>query len=137
MYTVSLHADFGTQDCAAVKMYLYIQCVCMQTLLPRIVQPSKCIYTFNCMIVQTVELVDLTEMRKTVCFGKTRFVPHVPSSLCAGIQIYYYFTIFSVFACRYCYPGLCSCQDVSMCIVSLHVYSVSAYRHCYPGLCSC
>ena len=34
----------------------------------------------RCMIVNTVELVDRIEMRKTDCFGKTRLVPHVPSS---------------------------------------------------------
>ncbi len=32
------------------------------------------------MIVKTVELVDLIEMRNTDCFGETRLVPHVPSS---------------------------------------------------------
>ena len=30
--------------------------------------------------VKTVELVDLIEMRKIDCSGKTRLVPHVPSS---------------------------------------------------------
>ena len=34
----------------------------------------------RCMIVKTVELVDLIEIRKTDCFAKTRLVPHVPSS---------------------------------------------------------
>ncbi len=34
-----------------------------------------------CMIVKPVGLVDRIQMRKTDCFGKTRFVPHVPSSL--------------------------------------------------------
>ncbi len=34
----------------------------------------------RCMIVKTVELVDLIEMRKTDSFGETRLVPHVPSS---------------------------------------------------------
>ncbi len=33
----------------------------------------------RCVIVKTVELVDLIEMRKTDCFGKTRLVPHIPS----------------------------------------------------------
>ena len=32
------------------------------------------------MIVTPVELVDRIEMRNTDCFGKTRLVPHVPSS---------------------------------------------------------
>ena len=33
-----------------------------------------------CMIAKPVGLVDHIEMRKTDCFGKTRLVPHVPSS---------------------------------------------------------
>ena len=33
-----------------------------------------------CMIAKPVGLVDRIEMRKTDCFGKTRLVPHVPSS---------------------------------------------------------
>ena len=33
-----------------------------------------------CTIVKLVELVDRIEVRKTDCFGKTRLVPHVPSS---------------------------------------------------------
>jgi len=32
------------------------------------------------LIVKTVELVNLLEMRKTDCFGKPRLVPPVPSS---------------------------------------------------------
>ncbi len=31
-----------------------------------------------CVIVKTVRLVDLIEMRKTGCFGETRLVPHIP-----------------------------------------------------------
>ncbi len=31
-------------------------------------------------LVKPVGLVDRIEMRKTDCFGKTRLVPHVPSS---------------------------------------------------------
>ena len=34
----------------------------------------------RCMLVRPVELVDLIEMRKTDCCGKTRLVLHVPSS---------------------------------------------------------
>ncbi len=34
----------------------------------------------RCMIFKPVELVDRIEMRKTDCFGKTRLVPHIPSS---------------------------------------------------------
>jgi len=34
----------------------------------------------RCMIVNTVELVDRIEMRKTDCFGRTTLVLHVPSS---------------------------------------------------------
>ncbi len=34
----------------------------------------------RCMIVKSVELVDLIEMCKTDCFGETRFVLHVPGS---------------------------------------------------------
>ena len=34
----------------------------------------------RCVIVKTVKLVDLIEMRKTDCFGETRLVLHVPSS---------------------------------------------------------
>ena len=33
---------------------------------------------------QNVELVDLIELRKTDCSGKTRLVPHIPSSSRAG-----------------------------------------------------
>ena len=33
-----------------------------------------------CMIAKPVGSVDRIEMRKTDCFGKTRLVPHVPSS---------------------------------------------------------
>ena len=44
-----------------------------------------CMHAFSvmslCMIVKLVELVDHIEMRKTDCFGKTRLVLHVPSSL--------------------------------------------------------
>jgi len=38
------------------------------------------IMMMRCVIVKTVELVDLIEMCKTDCFGETRFVLHVPSS---------------------------------------------------------
>ena len=41
--------------------------------------------------VQSVELGDHIEMRKTDCFGKTRLVLHVPSSSCAGKPYYYYY----------------------------------------------
>ncbi len=34
-----------------------------------------------CMIAKPVGLVNRTKMRKTDYFGKTRLVPHVPSSL--------------------------------------------------------
>ncbi len=34
----------------------------------------------RCVIVKTVELVDLINMRKIDCFGETRLVPHVPSA---------------------------------------------------------
>ena len=33
-----------------------------------------------CMIVKLVKLVDRIEMHKTDYFGKTRLVPHIPSS---------------------------------------------------------
>ena len=33
-----------------------------------------------CVIVKTVDFVDLIEMCKTDCFGETRLVPHIPSS---------------------------------------------------------
>ena len=45
----------------------------------------------RCVIVKTVELVDLIEMRKTDCVGETRLVPHVPSSARAGKRCYYYY----------------------------------------------
>ena len=45
----------------------------------------------RCVIVKTVELVDLIEMRKTDCAGETRLVPHVPSSARAGKRRYYYY----------------------------------------------
>ena len=45
----------------------------------------------RCVIVKTVELGDLIEMRKTDCFGETRLVPHVPSSAQAGKRCYYYY----------------------------------------------
>ena len=41
----------------------------------------------RCLFAKTVELVDLVEMRKTDCFGKTRLVLHTPSSSSAGKQI--------------------------------------------------
>ena len=34
----------------------------------------------RCVIVKSVGLVDLIEMRKTNCFGETRHVLHIPSS---------------------------------------------------------
>ena len=42
-----------------------------------------------CVFAKTVKLVDLTETRKTDCFGETRFVLHVLSSSWAGKQLYY------------------------------------------------
>ncbi len=33
-----------------------------------------------CVIVKTVKLIGLIEMHKTNSFGKTRLVPHIPSS---------------------------------------------------------
>ncbi len=42
----ALHTEIASQDCAAVKMYLYDECLCMQTLLPRIVQLFRCIYIY-------------------------------------------------------------------------------------------
>jgi len=44
------------------------------------VQPAPLSMMLRCVVVTTVGLVDLTEMRKTDCFAKTRLVPHVPSS---------------------------------------------------------
>ncbi len=44
-----------------------------------------------CLIVKTVEWIDLVEMRKTDTFGETRLVPHVNSSSRAGKRIYYYY----------------------------------------------
>jgi len=35
----------------------------------------------RCVIVKTVKTVNLVEMRKTDCFGETRIVLHIPSSL--------------------------------------------------------
>jgi hypothetical protein len=45
--------------------------------LPRVVGLT-CIQA--ALTVKPVKLLDRTEMRKTDCFGKTRLVPHVPSS---------------------------------------------------------
>ena len=45
-----------------------------------LVAPGLLSMMLLCMIVKAVELVDRSEMRKTDCFGKKRFVPHVPSS---------------------------------------------------------
>ncbi len=42
-----------------------------------------------CMMVKSVKLVDRIEMRKTDCFGKTRLVPHIPSSSRAGKRYCY------------------------------------------------
>jgi len=36
------------------------------------------LYSELVLIIQTVKLVDLIEVRKTDCFGETRLVPHVP-----------------------------------------------------------
>ena len=45
-----------------------------------LVAPGLVSMMLLCMIVKTVRLVDRIEMRKTDCFGKTRLVPHLPSS---------------------------------------------------------
>jgi len=45
-----------------------------------LVAPGLVSIMFLCMIVKPVRLVDRIEMRKTDCFGKTRLVPHLPSS---------------------------------------------------------
>ena len=45
-----------------------------------LVAPGLVSMMLLCMIVNPVKLVDRIEMRKTDCFGKTRRVPHVPSS---------------------------------------------------------
>ena len=45
-----------------------------------LVAPGPVSMMLLCMIVKLVEMVDRIEMRKTDCFGKTRLVPHIPSS---------------------------------------------------------
>ena len=45
---------------------------------------AGCSYNYS-----IIKLVHHIEMRKTDCFGKTRLVPHVPSSSLAGKRCYY------------------------------------------------
>ena len=45
-----------------------------------LVAPGLVSMMLLCMIVKPVGLVDRIEMRKIDCFGKTRLVPHIPSS---------------------------------------------------------
>jgi len=45
-----------------------------------LVAPGLVSMMLLCMIVKPVGLVDRIEMRKTDCLGRTRLVPHVPSS---------------------------------------------------------
>ncbi len=45
-----------------------------------LVAPGLVSMMLRCMTVKPVKLVDRIEMCKTECFGKTRLVPHVPSS---------------------------------------------------------
>ncbi len=84
----------------------------------------------RCMIIKTVELVDRTEMRKTDCFGKTRLVPHVPSSSWAGKRCccYYYYLChwrYSVLlpAVQWtgCIHHLCTCTLLLVDWSSVHV----------------
>ena len=39
-----------------------------------------CSMMLRCVIVKAIELVDLTGMHQTDCFGETRLVLHIPSS---------------------------------------------------------
>ena len=45
-----------------------------------LVAPGLVSMMLLCLIVKLVDLVDRIGMRKTDCIGKTRLVPHVPSS---------------------------------------------------------
>ena len=68
----------GNQGCFAGNVYLKCPDVCPgMTIVQLHILWSMMLL---CMIVKLVELVDRIEMRKTDCFGKTRLVPHVPSS---------------------------------------------------------
>ena len=77
---------------------------------------------------------DLTEMRKTDCFGETRLVPHVPSSPRAGKRFYYYYCYYYYCCCCcyhcYNYSYCCCCYD-DYNRYSYYSYSYSYYSCCY------
>ncbi len=66
----AIYNKFTAHDTGSVVLHVKVSCLR---------SPGEGLHACL-LVVKIVELEGLTEMRKTDCSGKTRLVPHVPSS---------------------------------------------------------